>query len=486
MDAESSESLDLIESHVFESKWWTPQLAGPVIAAAVVRLGLLAVLLVRFGIGVLFQSDTASYLEPGRNLLLHGRFIADGVPDLVRTPGYPLFLALTSLAGFPAAAVANVLLSVFSVILVWRLGWVVFREERIALIAAWFFAFEPLTLIFSSVLLSEMLFLTLFLLCMERLAEFLRGRRLRVLAAAGLWLAAATLVRPITYYLPVALAMGVFVALVRVPGLRWKAPVVLLISAMPWLAAWQMRNWVETGYGGMSSVSEINLYFDVAADVTARLQQRPFLDVRSELGYSDFDNYSGQVYFTRQYLARNPEQAGWTQGERLAFMHSAALRVIRAHYGVFLRSCADSLVKTIIEGGYFHSLTIPETSKHIAAIRGEGLHGGIIAIARANPWITAGKVILYLAMFGIYLFAAWGIFRRGIRNEYRWLLLGTLLYLVIISVVGTGGSPVARLRLPIMPLVCILAAAGLPLPKARAKSESTGAIAEAAAQRVDA
>jgi hypothetical protein len=144
------------------------------------------------------------------------------------------------------------------------------------------------------------------------------------------------------------------------------------------------------------------------------------------------------------------------------------------------------LVKTIIEGGYFHSLTIPETSKHIAAIRGEGLHGGIIAIARANPWITAGKVILYLAMFGIYLFAAWGIFRRGIRNEYRWLLLGTLLYLVIISVVGTGGSPVARLRLPIMPLVCILAAAGLPLPKARAKSESTGAIAEAAAQRVDA
>jgi len=37
---------------------------------------------------------------------------------------------------------------------------------------------------------------------MERLAEFLRGHRLRVLAAAGLWLAAATFVRPIAYYLP--------------------------------------------------------------------------------------------------------------------------------------------------------------------------------------------------------------------------------------------------------------------------------------------
>jgi len=83
-----------------ENEWWTPRLAGPLIAAAVVRLTLLAVVLARAGTSALINTDTNSYLIPGRNLLLHGSFVADGSPDLLRTPGYALFLAVTAL---PAA-----------------------------------------------------------------------------------------------------------------------------------------------------------------------------------------------------------------------------------------------------------------------------------------------------------------------------------------------------------------------------------------------
>jgi hypothetical protein len=195
-------------------------LAGPLIAAAVVRLTLLAVVLARAGTSALINTDTNSYLIPGRNFLLHGSFVADGSPDLLRTPGYALFLAVTSLAGLPAAALANVILSVFCVLLVWKLGRAVFDDGRIALGAAWIFAFEPIAVVNSVLLISETLFLALFLLSLERFAAFLRGRNLRVLAAAGLWLAAATFVRPVTYYLPVALSLGLFLVLVRVPGLR--------------------------------------------------------------------------------------------------------------------------------------------------------------------------------------------------------------------------------------------------------------------------
>src|SRR5271166_949982 len=231
-----------------ENEWWSPRLAGPLIAAAIVRLTLLAVTLARAGTSALFSPDTAGYLEPGRNLLLHGRFVAEGAPDVFRTPGYALFLAVTSLAGMPAAALANVIVSAFSVILVWRLGRAVSDDGRIALGAAWIFAFEPLSVVSSTLLLSETLFLAFFLLSMERLATFLRGQRLPVLVVAGLWLAAATFVRPVTYYLPVMLAAGLFLALVRVPRLRWKAPALLLLSVLPLQAAWQIRNWAETGY----------------------------------------------------------------------------------------------------------------------------------------------------------------------------------------------------------------------------------------------
>lgn len=414
------------------TEWWTPRLAGPVIAAAFVRLSLLVALLARVGVSALIHADTASYLEPGRNLLLHGRFVADGVPDLLRTPGYPLFLAITSLAGLPCAAVANVIVSVLCVILTWKLGRAVFDDDRIALGAAWILAFEPLSVANSSLLISDNLFVAFFLLSLERLAVFLRGRRLRVLAVAGLWLTAATFVRPVTYYLPVALSVGLFLVLARVPGLRWKAPAVLLVSVLPWFAAWQMRNWVETGYGGFSSITDADLYFIGDADVTARVEHRSISEVLARFGYSGFGNSSGQSYLLAPYLARHPEQAGWSQVQRLGFMHSEAVRVIRAHYGDYLRSCLRALPKPLFDpsAAPFDLLLYPEAPKYVTGITlsSQGWLRGGIALVKAYPWIVAEKAAFGVVLLGLYLLAARGLFRADLQNPCLWLLLGTSLY----------------------------------------------------------
>lgn len=458
-----------------ENEWWTPRLAGPVIAAAVVRLTLLALTLSRNGIRLLTNPDTSTYLEPGRNLLLHGQFFANGAPDIFRTPGYSLFLAITSLAGLPVAALANVIFSVFSVFLVWKLGRAVFDDGRIALGASWIFAFEPISVINSFVLLSDTLFLVLFLLSMERVAVFLRERRLPVLAAGGLWLATATFVRPISYYLLVALVLGLFAVLVRVPGLRWKAPAVLLVSVLPWLAAWQIRNWVETDYRGFSSVSDVNLYFYIAPSVTGRVEHRSYIDVRNELGYPDFKDLwvlnNGQIYLSQPYLARHPEQAGWSQGQRLAFVHSEAMHVIRAHFGAYLASCPKPLFMMLFELGE-EALNLMVNSKeasHILVSVTEGQNVGreAIALIKAYPWIAAEKAAFALVVLGLYLFAARGLFfamrevyRGNMNNACLFLLLGTSLY--FLAVTGAMGTleGVPRFRLPIMPAVCILAAAG--------------------------
>ena len=472
------ESAGSTASSSYAAGWWTPRLTGPVIAAALVRLALMASLIARFGTGALLQSDTFSYLEPGRNLLLHGRFMADGVPDLVRTPGYPLFLAIVSLAGMTAAALANVILSVFSVILVWRLGRTAFGDERIALGAAWIFAFEPVSFTDSVVLISETLFLALFLLSMERLAEFLRGHRLRVLAAAGLWLAAATFVRPIAYYLPFALALGLFLVLAHIPslppqrqepvagdpGLRWKAPAVLLISVLPWLAAWQMRNWVETGYKGFSSITEINLYLDEAADVIANVEHRNFFDVGQELGNIGFTDNSGQFYLFPPYLARHPEQAGWSQGQRLAFMRSEALRIIRSHFGLYLHSCLVTTYKTLFDTGAGHidALATQGAPVHISALlKNEGVERGAVRLAKVYPCLVVEKIAFAVFLLGLYWFAALGAVRCGMHNACLWLLLGTSLYFLAVTGAASA-APIAggRFRLPVMPAVCILAAAG--------------------------
>jgi hypothetical protein len=459
-----------IESSCSEAKpsliteWWTPRLAGPIIAAAVVRLALLAASLARVGTSALTTPDTSSYLIPGRNLLLHGSFVADGVPNLIRTPGYSLFFAITSLAGLPAAAAANVILSVFSVLLVWKLGRAIFDDNHIALIAAWIFAFEPVSVANSVLLLSDTLFLALFLLSMERIAEFLSKHCLRALALAGLWLVAATFVRPITYYLPIALALGLFLVLARVPGLRWKAPAVLLISVLPWLAVWQIRNWVETGYSGFSSASEYNLYFIGAADVTARVEHRNFADVRKELGFAGSNCPSEQDYLFKFYLSLHPEQIGWSQSQRLVFMHSEAIRVIRTHYGTYLRSYLTSLSGVVFNpgSGVYMNLLYPEGTKLVdPLILFKSPASGAISLAKVYPTIAAQKAAFVVVLLGLYLFAARGVIRGGTHNACLWLLLGTSFYFFIISAAVMGPEAIARFRLPVMPIVCILAAAGV-------------------------
>ncbi len=450
--------------------WWTPRLAGPVIAAAVVRFTLLAVALARSGTSAISQGDTNSYLEPGRNLLMHGRFVAYGFPDVLRTPGYSLFLAITSIGGMSIAAAVNVLLSVFGVVLVWRLGQRVFADNRIALIAAWIFACEPIAVANSVLLMSDTLFLALFLLSLERLVDFLRGHHLRVLAAAGLWLAAATFVRPITYYLPVALALGLFLALVRVPGLRWKAPAVLLISVLPWLAAWQIRNRIETGYGGFSSAGEYNLYFNDSAEVKARVEHRGFYAVREQFGYSGalgsvvVHNHSQQQYLYPTYLAVHREQTGWSQGQRIAFLRSEALHIIREHYGIYLRSCIITrLFEEIFNPGaghFDHLLNLQQPAQNDDLIN-MGPIRSAITLAREHPWMIAEKVAFEFVLLGLYLFAVRGIIRGGLDSACLWLLMGTSIYFLVVSVAAGGPGAEARYRLPIMPVICLLAAAGL-------------------------
>jgi hypothetical protein len=432
-------------------KWFTRQLAGPVIAAVLVRLGLLAVVLARSGSGALYRPDTLSYLDPGRSLLLHGRFVEDGLPDIARTPGYALFLALICVAGPVAAAVAQVVLSAFSTVLVWRLARAVFSVARIALVATWIFAFEPLSISYSILLLSETLFLALFLMSLIRLVDFLRDRKLSALAKAGLWLAGATFVRPVTYYLPFVMAAGLIVALAHVKGLRWKAPAVLLLSVLPWLAEWQLRNWVETGFAGFSSIQAQNLYFFSAAEVTSRVEHRMLADVQNDLGYND----------DQLFVLRHPQAAGWNQAQRLEFMHTEAKRILRAHSWLFLQLHVAGSIRTALNPGAAVLLDLiraPVDDQAFTREREQGPLRAALWMARIHPWQILLMAALGTILLGLYAFAALGTVRCAAPSACLWLLLGITLYFLGVS---GGAVAAARLRLPFMPIVCVLAAAGV-------------------------
>jgi 4-amino-4-deoxy-L-arabinose transferase-like glycosyltransferase len=446
-----------------------PSVQAPVraalLAAALLRTGLMIAAFALTGTHVMTQGDTASYLEPGRNLILHGVFAISGVsesacgPEIDRTPGYPIFAELTGMRwnNVLLTVVAQILVSLASLLLMQKIADRIFPNSSAGEAAAWLYAFEPLSIVYTARLMPETLFVLLLLLVIDRILAFQSSHKLSSLAAAGVFLAAATYVRPVSYYLVFPVAIALAITAPRQSSLRWKAPALLLVMVVPLLAAWQVRNYAETGYKGFSSIVEKNLYFFQSAEVTAELHRISLESEQKQLGYPE-DKY---------YAAAHPEQSQWIQNQRLSSMRGQSIQVIQAHPLLYLRThfagvavvaftpCASELLQLL--GAYPADGAMPHR------VLNEGIASSALRVVVSHPAIAAAMALLEGCLLFLYVFAIRGAclrahLRPALTKTAISLLLGVALYFLLIS---GGAQAVGRYRLPVMPILCILAAGGL-------------------------
>ena len=311
---------------------WRP-FAAVLGLALVLRLGLLALVLVRSPkLDATHAADTHTYLQPACSLLASRDFVRQGVPELVRTPGYPLMLTLGVALGHVelVTVLLQIALSLATVWLVHRLALLVWRKPPRGAVAALLLAVDPLSIAYTCYLMPETLFAFLLVLGIVSLLEYFHAGRLGdLLAAAGL-VAAAALVRPVGYYLAPLFALCLLARLaMRLPDRRRRAAEAVLFAAacLAPLAAWQVRNQALTGYSGFSAVADWNLYFYQAAGVIARQTHASLESVQAELGYfSDAD-----------FRRAHPELAAGDQAAKFRFLHAAGTRILGEHalaYGV--------------------------------------------------------------------------------------------------------------------------------------------------------
>ena len=267
---------------------------------AILLLALLARVLVPLGAmavhgdsGVFHTPDTDSYLSTATSLVEEGRFAQNGVAEIRRTPGYPLLLAVGVLAGRPEAVTITLqiligMLSVYGVyalarrLLTFGRPW----DSRVASLAALLYALDPLSVFYSSVLLSETLFTALFIGHLYGMIRYLETRSPHFVGMAALFAAAATYVRPVAYFLPLVeagLLLGYAVFGERRLTGRVVPVVLLVVISMTPIALWQARNFVQTGYRGFSSIRDQNLYFYLGASALAASEGRPYAEVRGRL-----------------------------------------------------------------------------------------------------------------------------------------------------------------------------------------------------------
>ncbi|MCX6356721.1 MAG: glycosyltransferase family 39 protein [Candidatus Aureabacteria bacterium] len=424
-------------------------------AALCLRLALpVASYLVRGDTAGFYSPDTGSYLSCARAIEAGGTFSPGGVAELTRTPGFPLLLVPGVALGHVAAVTipVQIALGCVTVWLVYRTTLLLVGSGRAAAAAGFLCAFEPLSVIFCSLLLSETLFSALLMTALYFLMRAMRGRSPASLVFSSCALAAAVYVRPVAYWMPLPLAACLLIprdgAAVRRRGTECVC--YLAISAIC-IAPWQIRNYLVAGYRGFSSISAINLYFYHAAAVRAEHAGVPYDEMQRRMGYGD----------ARMFMQRHPGLAGVPERIRLEWISGEARRIIAGNPGTFAALYLKGIARTVLGPGPSDLLNLFGPGPGDNGIRGsvaqKGLVGGITRLPRRDPALFWTSLVLGVILLGYYCLAAAGLCARRIPRPELFACAAAVCYLILIS---GGLSAYSRFRHPIMPVICILAGCG--------------------------
>lgn len=391
-------------------------------------------------VNVFYDNDTIEYIEPARSLMTSGQFATNGVPEIERTPAYPLLLVPGILLGrIELATIAlQIVLGCFSVFIVYKIGILLFDTHEIGLLCAALYAVEPLTIVYTSRLYSETLYATVLLICLYFLIRYLKSGALSDIILSAVALATTAYVRPISYFMPsvitVALILWTLLRRSQDRKIFFHAGLFFVIS-MAMIVVWQARNKIETGYSGFSAISDQNLYFYVGGAILAEKNGVRFSEQLENMGYG----------VPETYFSLHPEQRTWSQDEVYRFRGKEGIKLVLENPWTFFRLGAENAMTTLRETGATDLLDM-------------------VKMDQASPAGAKLKWILKLPLF-IVLLAYWSLAAIGVFSK-RWSNGAQLMVLILVAAylvltASMGGIGYSRFRHPVMPIVCLMAGCGL-------------------------
>ncbi len=142
--------------------------------------------------------DGVGYLQLADSLAFRGEFARDGLPEIERTPGYPLFIALGARIGHPIGVTValQAILGALSAVLVFKMTLRVTGSRLAASAAGLLFAVDPPSVIHGVNMFTETLFVFVLLVHLVILLRCIEQNRHPALAAAAGAAAAAAVFGP--------------------------------------------------------------------------------------------------------------------------------------------------------------------------------------------------------------------------------------------------------------------------------------------------
>lgn len=390
--------------------------------------------------------DAVGYARLAENMLEGRGFSmsqeAPFVPDGTRTPIFPAFLAASIFisGNFWLAIALQIILGAFIPILAYFLLLQLKFLPPIPFWVAIFLSIEPFFAAHSVFLLSEVIFISVFLLaCIFYFKSIYAMDGIwKWLFTAALFIGIAALTRPVAVYLIFLFAVGILILKQWSPKKSLIMVALFILVGLATISPWLYRNWAIFSSATLSSIDSVNLYLQQGGSVLAA-NNNTTLDTEKRKLWEELK--SEDLDYKNIGDARKIKKKAWS----IIFSHKAAFFKVNslAAWQFFTHDAYYDLAWHL---GFYHERAGPP----------------ITIIDFKNSIIKIPKLLIEEPLFIIYLLgrAFWiliflaflaGVFLslKSRLNLKRDLFLILILGYFLAASVITGYSINARFRLPI-------------------------------------
>ena len=403
--------------------------------------------------------DSYGYWQLGHNIIHHEVF-SQAVspplePDYFRTPLYPLFLALFENLNIGNSFIVfcQVILSTLICIYTYKLSKTISPNEKIALLAGLIMALDIPSIVFANFILTETLFSLLLVISIFHVSRFIKHESLKDTLYSAAFLGLATLCRPIAF--PVVFIVGVVLFLMTLhrAGYHRFSILFFLFFFTVIISPWLIRNKLTFGEFFISHLGEhVLMNIHAGAIVAAQKGISPY-EAEIELRSSFIRTFNGNAVKCPNEFANH--------------IQIESQKIIFENFGVFLKLHLKAGVLFFVKPvrGYIDLLlgkknTYAAFSRDISSGKGR-----LDSFHKYSGRFTVAMVYLQI-IFSLVVYIGFAI---GIAFLFREKMYYTsVLFLGTLACFASTVMPSwveARFRIPVMPMVAVISAAGLLLLK---------------------
>jgi 4-amino-4-deoxy-L-arabinose transferase-like glycosyltransferase len=388
--------------------------------------------------------DSHQYLQLGSSLAWSGALVRDGGFELIRAPLYPLLLVPGIWIGWPIAVaiVAQIAASVVVLALLFDTALIVTGSRRVAVCAAVIFLVEPCQPIVSIMVMPDALltgFVTLLLwLAVQYRPQLSSNRHIVVM---GIVAAACAYAKPPGYVFGLVLAMGLAITWWRrVPRRALLRDLALLLTVnILVMTAWNVRNFVVTGYRGFSTQFERAVFVGGPAALISQRTGEDYETVKKRMASTGGATEAPSI--------RAARQVGWP----------ILLRGLPAYLWIHVRGSLTTLMDPGVTAWLVIAGHDPGKTHVGRNFKAHGIGAALRSLLAAPPQALLLSILFALwplACVALWFAALW----KGPRDP--WLLAVSAFLVMFLFIVG-GSYSHCRYRAPIVPALSLLAAVGL-------------------------